>query len=109
LEAFSAATEMWIEALRQVRNPSRERFEIRDAAGTLLLVLPFSEVLESGRGVRHKAVPSFAVLQTAMNRTRAAGVELTDQIKIAREGLRETQKTLARLDTLSAANWLEPD
>jgi hypothetical protein len=53
---------MWIEALRQVRNPSHERFEIRDAAGTLLLVLPFSEVVESGRGRKRRAVPSFAPL-----------------------------------------------
>jgi hypothetical protein len=31
---------MWVEALKERRNPSRERFEIRDTQGNVLLVLP---------------------------------------------------------------------
>jgi len=51
LEAFEAAREMWGEAIREMRNPSRQQFEISDAAGRILLVVPFMEVLESLKGV----------------------------------------------------------
>jgi hypothetical protein len=51
LETFEAAKEMWGEAIRKMRNPSQQRFEISDAEGTTLLVVPFMEVLESLKGV----------------------------------------------------------
>ncbi len=101
LEAFWAATEMWIEALRQVRNPSDERFEIRDAAGVVVLVLPFSEVLESGRGAKRRYPPDFTALRRIMDRTRVARDELTNEINLARERLRETKSALARLDAFA--------
>jgi hypothetical protein len=49
LEAFEAAKEMWCEAIREMRNPSAQQFEISDERGTTLLVVPFLEVLESLR------------------------------------------------------------
>ena len=97
LEAFRAATEMWIEALGEVRNPSRERFEIRDAGGQLLLVLPFSEIIESGKGARHPP-PSFAALLEAMERTRSLQAEVGAQINITWSHIREAKEALARLD-----------
>jgi hypothetical protein len=47
LEAFEAATEMWVEAIRQMQNPVAHQFEISDERGATLLVVPFLEVLES--------------------------------------------------------------
>jgi len=40
LEAFETAKEMWGEAIRTMRNPSRQQFEISDADGNTLLVVP---------------------------------------------------------------------
>src|SRR5262245_19781766 len=97
LEAFRAATEMWIEALREVRNPGRERFEIRDAEGQLLLVLPFSEIIERGNGAR-RPPPSFGALMEAMERTRSLQAALGAQIDIAWSRIREARQALARLD-----------
>src|SRR5262245_49727323 len=51
LEAFEAAKEMWGEAIRDLRNPSQQQFEISDADGNTLLVVPFMEILESLKGV----------------------------------------------------------
>jgi hypothetical protein len=50
LEAFRAATEIWGEALHARRNPIRDYFRVRDRTGTVVLELPFAEVLESNRG-----------------------------------------------------------
>ncbi len=44
LEAFEGAREMWSELLKQRQDPRRCRFEVRDAQGALLFVLPFLEV-----------------------------------------------------------------
>jgi hypothetical protein len=92
---------MWIEALRQVRNPSLERFEIRSASGEVLLVLPFSEIIESGRGAKRRSVPDFAALRKMMERAEAARGQLMSEIDLARQQLREARTTLARLDALS--------
>ena len=45
LNAHEAAFEMSVEMLRERHDPSRHRFEIRDAAGQMLFDLPFSEVM----------------------------------------------------------------
>ncbi len=97
LEAFRAATEVWIEALREVRNPGRERFEIRDAGGQLLLVLPFSEIIERGKGAR-RPPSSFGALMEAMERTRNLQAEVGAQIDIAWSYIREARQALGRLD-----------
>ena len=93
LEAHQAATEMWIEALGERRNPNRQRFEIRDTRGEVLLVLPFSEIAETGA---RRPPCSFAALQKNLNRTLSLQAEVKDQIGTARRRLRETQETLAR-------------
>jgi hypothetical protein len=46
LDAFKAATDMWYEALRERRNPTRNYFRIRDATGITILEVPFTEVLD---------------------------------------------------------------
>src|SRR5262249_27756959 len=85
---------MWIEALREVRNPGRERFEIRDAEGQLLLVLPFSEIIERGNGAR-RPPPSFGALMEAMERTRSLQADVGAQIDIAWNRIREARQALA--------------
>jgi len=45
-EAFDAAIEIWADALRERRNPSRDRFRIRDNSGNVVLELPLSELGE---------------------------------------------------------------
>jgi len=51
LEAFEAAKEMWGEAILEMRDPRQQQFEISDAEGNTLLVLPFMEILDSLKGV----------------------------------------------------------
>src|SRR5262245_55996431 len=83
LEAIRAATEMWGEALLEVRNPGRERFEIRDLTGQVLLVLPFSEIIETGKGAR-RLPPSFAELTATAGRVRNLEGDVRAQIDLAR-------------------------
>jgi hypothetical protein len=58
LEAFEAAKEMWVEAIRDLRNPSAQRFEISDDRGETLLVVPPLEVLESLKPGRARSATS---------------------------------------------------
>jgi len=99
LDAFRAATEMWIEALADGRNPSRQRFEIRDVTGQVLLVLPFSEILESGKGTRRVA-PSFAAITETAMRARSLQAEVTTQLDVAWGHLRDAKEALLRLDAV---------
>ena len=67
---------MWIEALQEVRNPSQERFEIRDAGGQVLMVLPFVEVIETGRGTQ-RPPPSFETLLETTRRAHGLQAEVS--------------------------------
>jgi len=91
---------MWIEALAEQRNPSRRRFEIRDVNGQVLLVLPFSEILESGKGARRIA-PSFAAITETATRARSLQAEVTTQIDVARSHIREAKEAMLRLDAVT--------
>jgi hypothetical protein len=51
-EAIQAAIEIWADALREPRNPSRDYFRIRDNNGNVLLELPFAELAEGIRPMR---------------------------------------------------------
>jgi hypothetical protein len=91
LEAFEAAKEMWIEAIRTMHNPSRERFEIADDNGTTLLAVPLNEVMESLKGVPK--------LQPMANAERAAklSAEVKQAVATARQSLEQSRELLARL------------
>ena len=101
LEAHHAATDIWVEALKERRNPSRERFEIRDTQGNILLVLPFSEITETAQGTRRPPV-TFAALQKYLDRTQSLQSEVSGQIVTARLRLCETRETLDRLEAIIA-------
>jgi len=47
LEAHRAAQDMWSELLKQRHDPRRCLFEVRNAAGEMLFVFPFQEVMDS--------------------------------------------------------------
>ena len=91
---------MWIEALAEQRNPNRQRFEIRDVNGQVLLALPFSEILESGKGARRIA-PSFEAITETARRARSLQAEVTTQIDVAWGHIREAKEALLRLDAVA--------
>ncbi|WP_262273177.1 MULTISPECIES: DUF6894 family protein [Microvirga] len=98
LEAFRAAGDMAQEWLREGRNPRRYAFEIVDAAGDLILELPFSEVLDRQAG-RRAMRPSQGV-RTAREqgeRMMRLTADVTQQVRTAQENLRRSQELLRRL------------
>jgi hypothetical protein len=52
LEAFHGAQELWPILLEDRRDPRRYSFEITNAAGVVLMEVPFSELLENCRDAR---------------------------------------------------------
>ena len=96
LEAFETAKEMWIEAIRSMRDPRRQQFEISDAQGNTLLIVPFKEVMDSLKGVP-KAAP-----MTEAERAARLSSELAESIVIARTRLDESRALLARLRRVGA-------
>ena len=60
LDAFRAATDLWRELLLARRDPRVHAFEIADASGETLLVLPFVEVLDTARPPRRRGQDGFA-------------------------------------------------
>jgi hypothetical protein len=91
LEAFEAAKEIWIDAIRTMHNPSRERFEVADDSGNTLLIVPLNEVMESLKGVSKPPPP----LQNA-ERAAKLSAEVKDAVAAARDALRQSQDLLAR-------------
>jgi hypothetical protein len=91
LEAFEAAKEMWIEGIRNMRNPSQQQIEVADSHGGTLLIVPFKEVTDSLKGVP-KALPM-------ANAERAAklSAEVKEAVATARESLEQSRGLLARL------------
>jgi hypothetical protein len=91
MEAFEAAKEMWIEAIRDMRNPMRQSFEVADAAGNILIVVPFGEVLASLKGV-----PNQHPAETA-HRAAELTSEVRQAVATAYHRLSEAQSLLAQL------------
>jgi hypothetical protein len=91
LEAFEAAKEMWGEAIRDMRNPGRQQFEIADEKGNTLVIVPFREVLESLKGV-----PKPHPMEMAQRTAKLSG-EVAEAIKKARTQLSEAKTLLSQL------------
>lgn len=83
-EAFNAAREMWQERLMRQQDPRKCAFEITDAAGRALAVVPFDEVLESCHA---RPRPSMPVIEVATHVERAHRLsrELGDLLMQTRE------------------------
>ena len=91
MEAFEAAKEMWVEAIRDMRNPMRQSFEIVDADDNVLIVVPFGEVIASLKGA-----PDQHPAKTA-HRAAKLTAEVRQAVATAHERLREATSLLAQL------------
>ena len=100
LEVFRTAQEMWSELLLQKRDPRDCAFEIVDGAGTSLIVMPFSEVLEACSGKAAAAPAEFprpyfdAISSQA--RARRLCSDLAEQVQQAHTSLARTRALLER-------------
>ncbi len=103
LEAFQAAQAMWGELLAERSDPMLRSFEIADAAGRVLLVLPFREVLERARKPTGRIPEQVRSAQALLERTRTLTASLREEIKAAQaiietaqRSMQQTQRVLAR-------------
>jgi hypothetical protein len=98
LEAVEAAHEMWGDLLRKRCDPSRCRFEVRDANQDLLFVLPFQELIDNCHD-RQRPTPS-------VDRATAAATVTTSRAKAANDAFQRTlfnmRRTLAESRALLA-------
>lgn len=97
LEAYASVLGMAAEMLSQKVSPFRYAFEIMDAGGTLLMEVPFSEVLDRGRrSVRpgkHQQARQRACAQA--ERTVRLVADICEEQKALRANLIETKRLLA--------------
>ena len=94
LDACRAVRDMSVQILSMQQDPIRYRFDIADAAGTILLDIPFPEVLRTQPSKPPRFNP--ADLRAQIARSRALRLELAGQIARASETLGETQRLLSR-------------
>ncbi|QRM33911.1 hypothetical protein [Microvirga sp. VF16] len=95
LEAFKAAKDMAQEWLRSGHNPRSYAFEVMNAAGELVLELPFSEVLDHQAG--HRPVKLSRSVRTAKKRGKRMlrlTAEVARQVEMAQENVRRSQELL---------------
>jgi hypothetical protein len=79
LEAFRAAADLWRELLLARKDPRLHAFEIADASGEVVLVLPFTEVLDAARPAKRRARPLAALAKAQASAERNA--MLTEAIR----------------------------
>jgi len=94
-EAFNAAREMWNDRLARQEDPRKCAFEVTDAAGTVLTVVPFDEVLETCRA--HSRPPLvMAEVATHVERARRLSQEIGEVLMRTRETLTRSRALLKR-------------
>jgi|SRR5215469_3196371 len=94
-EAFNAAREMWNDWLFRHEDPRKCAFDITDAAGTLVTVVPFSEVLESCRTRSRRSVP-IAEAEGHIERARQLSRELGEVLTATRQAVTRSRALLGR-------------
>ncbi len=95
LDLWKAAVEMSVDALRQHRDATRDRFELWDQQGQFLLDLPFSEVMKAG--VVDAPPPMRDLherLSAGVTRARALKTDLASGFEEARQSLEIAKATL---------------
>ncbi len=98
LEADRAVSDVARELLAEGRNPRGYAFEIVNAAGDLVLDLPFSETLDRLTGRRVAGLPRTARIAVARaERMMCLTSEVAEQARIAAENLRRAQDLLRSL------------
>lgn len=105
LEAFRAAKDMAQEWLRSGHNPRQYAFEVVNAAGELLLELPFSEALDHQAGRRPAMMPrSMRMAKEQGERMMRLTTEVAEQVKAAQENLRRSRELLSNFSKGSATS-----
>ncbi len=95
LDLWKAAVEMSVDALRQHRDPSRDRFELWDEEGRFLLDLPFSEVIKAGAsGPRPPMRDLQSRLLAGVKRAHALHADLASGFEEALQSLETARTTL---------------
>ncbi len=104
MEAFHAAQAMWGELLAERSDPLLRSFEIADASGRVLLIVPFREVLDRAHKPNGALPNEVSSARALMQKTRTLAASLRDEIKaaqqmieIAQESMRQTQGVLDRI------------
>ena len=100
LDAFRAATDLWRELLLAREDPRAHRFEIADAAGEILIVLPFVEVLETARPAKRRLVSAqtIANAKATFERNSHLSDVIASEIRAARNHLERSRVLLQRLE-----------
>jgi hypothetical protein len=106
LGAFRAAQDMWHELLVQRQDPTLCAFDVTDAKGNQLFLLPFGEILDVCQGRMAQAAPSgplYELGRAAENRRKALHIvsQVAESLREARATLTETRALLAQVDKMS--------
>jgi hypothetical protein len=110
LEAFQAAQAMWGELLAQRSDPMLRSFEIADADGKVLLILPFREILERARKPLGRIPDQVRSAQALLQKTRTLAASLRQEIQAAQaiieraqQSVQETERVLDRFPHIGEA------
>ena len=110
LEACRAALDMSFEMLRKQLDPNDHRFEIIDEFGTIVMDVPFAEVLRPRRVV--EAVPLRSIVDTVqagLARNRELRTDLAYQIGAARRSVLQARELLSRSRACALDDaWVAP-
>lgn len=95
LEAFKTAQDMWSELLKERRDPRRCLFEVRNAAGDILFIFPFQEVVDSCTDRMMAPMQhTFQALLETHNFAKRVRDELTQQVRNSQQVLQESRNLL---------------
>ena len=95
LEAFRAAQDMWSELLKQRRDPRRCSFEVRNAAGEILFLFPFQEVMDCCTDQRAISLRrTFEELSHTSNYAKRVGDEFAEEVRSLRQSLQHSRALL---------------
>jgi hypothetical protein len=97
IQAFHAAQDGWVEAVRARSDPRRYRFDVADAAGTVIFEVPFVEVIDTP-----KRVGRFLPIARTTERNVALVAEISRQIAQAGANLEQSRQLIARLEAIPA-------
>lgn len=105
LSAFHTAQEMWRDLLVERRDPRRCSFEVNDAQGRTLFVLPFMEILEACR--TNAAKTESPAARTAVD-IHLKAVRTSNAIRAELKATRSSMKLLKEsLDLLARLRDIE--
>ena len=97
MDVNRAILDMSFDMLRTRRDPSEFRFEITDKDGTIVLDVPFSEVLRPHRAPRYPISEQVhASIAHEMQRSKVLKADLSLQIANAHVTIEKTKQILAR-------------